>query len=128
MFLSFVSAPAVAAEPEVKTGLLPTFEARWWFSRNRLDARPVAWSLINRRSDWEYSESGTRNVLVHKPSKHEFWVGSGKGYYRLYEADCGCSTTGGRFQMFQQGLIDKAYQQWRGRVYDPAHFAAHFVR
>jgi hypothetical protein len=113
---------------------LPTFKPRWWYSSQRLDARPVAWSLINRPEDWEWGrypngEDG-RLIILHKPSVHEFWVGSGRGFYRLHSADCGCSSTRGRFQHFQQGLFHRAFTQWQDAHsnYDTAHFADHFVR
>ena len=130
-FLAVVPATVQTAAPES----LPAFKQRWWFRKDRLDARPVAWSLINRPEEWDWSR--TRNgdilsphVIVHKPSNHEFWV-YGRGFYRLWSADCGCSRAErGQFQRFQQGLFHRAFMQWRDRQYpiDHAHFVEHFVR
>lgn len=116
--------PSVPEKPE-----LPTFKRRWWFKRDRLDARPVIWSLYNRPDDWEQT---SQYRLTHKPSRHVFWVGNGYGFYGLYEANCSCLSTSnrGRFQPFQQRAFHRAFLTWRTpQLRENAdHFAAHFVK
>ena len=141
--LAFLTIPAIAVAnalsvAEQQEPGLPIFKRRRWFKDNRLDARPVAWSLRNRPEDWEYP-ADSRRRLIHKPSKHEFWVSKwnvdGYGFYRLLEANCSCMSRSerGKFQPFQQGLFGRAYKHWR-RQYDKSNgvdaeqFAAHFVR
>lgn len=111
---------------------LPTFKPRWWHNRNRLDARPVMWSLRNRPDDWEWRNEP--HTLRHKPSKHIFWVANGPGFYHLYETDgCSClsSSNRGKFQRFQQIKFWHAFRCWRRHQPPPVdqqQFAAHFVR
>lgn len=127
--------PALVAQKkkeEAKGDGLPVFKRRWWFKDNRLDARPVAWSLVNRPQDWRYTDPEER-VLEHIPSKHQFWVGSSRGNYHLWSARCGChhQSEGGGFQKFQQGLFHRAYMQWRKWHRPPQaeaeRFANHFL-
>lgn len=131
--LAFMSVPLVAlrsfdaaTEPQ-----LPVFKPLPWFRDDRLDARPVAWSLRNRPDDWDEATPGY--TIRHKPSDHTFWIWNGKGYYSLYAADCSCTTRSdrGRFQRFQQGIFHRAYRHWlrhRPPPVDAEQFAAHFVR
>lgn len=130
-FMAAVPATRATAEDVVEAPALPTFVPRWWHRRDRLDARPVAWSLRNRPQDWEWRTEDT--TIVHKPSKHVFWVGNGPMSYRLYDADCSCTTTRGKFQRMQaRWVFGSAYQHWRTNharaQFNPEHFAAHFVR
>jgi len=120
----------LAKAPEI---VPPTFKPHWWYKKNRLDARPVIWSLYNHPKDWSMS---TPNRLLHAPSNHEFWVGSGKMYTRLYDAQmqsgsCSClhQSERGRFQRFQKGRFWRAYQHWNRNhnAVDADHFAAHFI-
>jgi hypothetical protein len=127
--LSFLSAPlAIAAAKTGGTDGLPTFRKLPWFRANRLDARPVAWSLRNRPEDWEWEHEDY--TIKHKPSNHVFWIANGWGFYALYEANCSCMSTRGKFQRFQQFMFGRAFKHWRrnhGESYDPDHFASHFV-
>jgi hypothetical protein len=128
-FLPLPAASSARTMPKIDTAL-PVFKPRWWFRKDRLDARPVVWSLLNRPDDWIWSSSA-HCVIVHKPSLHEFWVGNGRESYRLYRADCGCSSEGGHFQHFQQGIFHRAFLSWQERQtprLNAEHFAAHFVR
>lgn len=114
---------------EVTESILPCFKSRWWYRRDKLDARPVAWSLRNRPQDWEWQT--TRLKLRHIPSKHVFWTGVGGCF--LYDANCGCSHTRGRFQRFQSMFVMKpAVRAWQrlqiASRYQPEHFASHFIR
>lgn len=126
--------------PDADPACLPVFQPHWWHRQDRLDARPVVWSLYNRPEDWEwkryYGDVVSDAILVHKPSKHEFWVATGIGFYRLHDANCSCHRdTAGWFQRFQQYAFHRAFRHWR-RTYDPqtrglqlikAQFASHFV-
>jgi hypothetical protein len=118
-----------AVVPEVAKPLLPTFKPRWWFKVDRLDARPVVWSLRNRPQEW--SRKGKRYTLTHMPSQHTFWIGNGVGSYGLYDADCGCSTIERKFQRFQQITFHRAYRSWRRYEAITSgladHFASHFI-
>lgn len=132
MFVSFLTVPAVPtceiSETE-STPALPAFKSRWWHRADRLDARPVIWSLYNRPEDWSADHDGY--TIRHNPSKHRFWIANGWGHYALYEADCSCMQTRGRFQRFQQSAFGRAQKHWHRnhhRRHDPEHFAAHFVR
>ena len=106
---------------------LPTFKPRWWYKANGLDARPVAWSLINHPEEWVEDSPGIS--ILHKPSKHRFWIGSGRGFYRLYSANCSCNKSEGKFQRFQQGLFHRAYQRWRApqQAATREQFTGHFI-
>jgi hypothetical protein len=126
---------------------LPIFEPEWWFSRWRLDARPVIWSLLNHPEEWKETSPG---VMFHTPSLHEFRL----GYDRLsrplglLHAQCSCHTdTTNHFQHFQDRAVRRAWRRWKeidqstigtkmvvGSAkqpylgeYKPNHFAAHFV-
>lgn len=118
-----------AAPNEAVPASRPTFPRKWWFKSDRLDARPVAWSLYNRPDDWKLSDSECR--LIHTPSNHKFWVGNGLGSYRLYDANCSCfsRSNNGKFQIFQQVTFHRAFRHWNGaaNAVDPEHFAGHFV-
>jgi len=124
--LSFLAPLAALAAP-AKIDEKPTFAPRWWYSKRRLDARPVIWALANRPADFRWQTEGL--TLVHTPSKHVFWTGSHN--VGLYDAECSCSTeTNGRFQRFQVRGFRRAVRAWRlaqNPHYDPAHFAAHFT-
>lgn len=131
MLAFLATVPAIKPEAtEVEAPALPSFTPRWWYRSDRLDARPVAWSLRNRPQDWRWR---TENItLEHVPSRHVFWVGNGPMFYGLHEADCSCKSTRGRFQRLQARFVfGPAYRHWRnnhGRPrHDPVHFAAHFV-
>lgn len=130
-FLAFLTAAGAAAvaDADTKPAELPTFRPRWWHREDRLDARPVMWSLRNRPEEWEWRHQPY--TITHRPSKHTFWVGNGWGFYSLYDADCSCTRSRGRFQRFQQGAFGRAFRQWRRQqapIIDQAQFAAHFVR
>ena len=131
--LAFLTAPFALALKKIGRPKpdLPTFEPRWWYRGDRLDARPVAWSLRNRPDDWQWHHQPY--TIEHKPSRHVFWVGNGWGFYRLYEANCSCTSRSrrGHFQRFQQGVFGRAYRHWRRHQappVDPQQFASHFVR
>jgi hypothetical protein len=77
----------------------PPMFGRRWHSFSRLDIRPVLWSLRNRPEEWEQNEF----TIVHKPSKHEFWIANGFWFYSLYRADCSCTkAAGGKFSYIQK--------------------------
>lgn len=116
---------AVPSAPE-----LPVFKPRFWFKPGLLDARPVAWSLVNRPEDWRWGNG--RYTILHIPSKHEFWVSNGPGYYYLYSTErCSCEHGArGKFQKYQQKLFHKAFVHWQENhaVIDRDQFASHFIR
>lgn len=143
--------PAVALKPRDGDGrvetkpALPVFKRRWWFRDDRLDARPVIWSLENRPEEWEVDRRSRPLTITHLPSKHEFWVGMG-GYHlwrapNLDGTSCGCLglTHSGetRFQRFQQVAFRRAYRNWLAwnrerRAPEVSarnnQFASHFIR
>jgi len=47
---AFMMAPALKQEVKVNP---PVFKWRWWYSDDRLDIRPVLWSLRNHPEEWE---------------------------------------------------------------------------
>ena len=127
--LAFMAAPAKA---DVETQPpLPTFKPRWWYDPNRLDARPVIWSLENRPEEWECHRPGIFLHVRHKPSGHDF-VADTVDTGLVDDSRCGCrSLTNGRFQIFQSWLFRhaaNALDESRRAARDPAHFASHFVR
>lgn len=115
--------PEVTAELQKKDDL-PVFKKRWWHRADRLDARPVIWSLDNRPDDWgraDYGPGGTLRpawILRHKPSNHVFWFAV---VVRLEIEDnsCSCTSTRGRFQPFQNRAIKRAYRRWHARNIQP---------
>lgn len=117
-----IAVPYIAERPS-----LPDFKPRWWYRSDRLDARPVIWSLYNHPEEWEWQHVGYR--INHKPSSHMFWVANGRGYYRLDSVGvpCGCLSAGGYFQMFQQIAFHKAFTWWSTRAMDSERFADHFI-
>lgn len=130
-YLAFLLPMAITATKTTEAPRLPTFASRWWFKSNRLDARPVAWSLRTRPQDWEWEHEDY--TIRHKPSQHIFWIANGLGYYRLYDANCSCTSRSdnGRFQHFQQMVFHRAFKCWRQQQHpavDTQHFASHFVR
>lgn len=137
--LAFLTVPFVPRADVVETtkAPLPRFRPRWWFRSDRLDARPVAWSLRNHPEEWRWRQYGpgsfSDSVIEHIPSKHMFWVHM-RGYYRLHaDVDCSCTSAsqGGRFQKFQQRMFGRAFRHWlrhQRPVVDSDQFAAHFVR
>src|SRR5258708_16177680 len=64
----------VVAKAEIEaTPRLPTFEPRWWYRADRLDARPVIWSLKNRPEEWTVNYGGRPHYyLKHHPTNHTF--------------------------------------------------------
>src|SRR4051812_43776307 len=97
-FLAIVPATRPATVETTEAPTLPTFASRWWYRPDRLDARPVAWSLRNRPEDWGWQHEGI--TIVRKPSEHVFWVANGPMFHGLYDANCSCNRTNGKFQSF----------------------------
>lgn len=128
--LSYVLPVVAAVTSKVSGGApkLPSFKPRFWYNPEKLDARPVAWSLRNKPEEWEWRNPGY--TIRHKPSGHVFWVANGFGHYYLYNANCRCSTaTNCKFQRFQQAVFHRAFRQWRvGQTKGVhEHFADHFI-
>lgn len=125
-------APIAAKQPEASLSL-PTFQRHWWHRNNRLDARPVIWSLENRPQEWDLRFPGSALVLItHKPSQHTFDIGW--GFAHLYEARCSCNLRGdaeNRFQLFQGLALKRAGRRWirnsLRRSHDAEQFQNHFV-
>lgn len=125
---AFVALLAAAQSPPAEQPSVPVFPKRWWHSRKRLDIRPVLWSLRNRPGEWSVGEYR----LLHVPSKHEFWIANGRGSYRLYHADCSCSSANRRFSFLQQFLFHSAFRDWQRLTrldQDDINkqFASHFI-
>lgn len=109
---------------------LPTFKPRR--NQRRLDFRPVAWSLRNRPEEWKWGAG--HHCIVHKPTRHQFWVSNGVEYYDLYNTGgCSCSTVS---RSSRPSLADRlrfhfAFKAWARQANDTAainlQFAAHFV-
>jgi hypothetical protein len=91
-----ISVPSVTERPA-----LPTFPPRSWHRPDRLDARPVIWSLDNHPEEWEPADERPYWLLLHKPSGHVFRIAGGLA--RLTAPDeCSClRASGGYFQLFQ---------------------------
>ncbi len=131
------SAMPAKPEPEVEAVEVapkleepPVFKARWWYSSERLDARPVIWSLDHRAHEWGVDFPGTSyETLRHKPSRHEMYSGRGmlKG---MMQAECSCS--GRPWQLGQRKAVCQAIDRWRaahgvdGRSLSE-QFSAHFI-
>ncbi len=102
-----------------------------WHSRNRLDIRPVLWSLRNRPQEWRRGNY----TLDHIPSGHRFWIANGFFHYSLYEANgCSCRRENhdGHFSLIQKIEFGAAYKAWRksrepDRAQINAQFASHFI-
>jgi len=116
-------APMMAPKSETEvTKAPPIFKRRWWYSAERLDARPVIWSLQNHPEEWQYIDPDYRNRIVHTPSEHEVWTGS-QQRYRL-RAECSCSSR--NWQVFQAHLVGRAIRQWQAQQREQ-QFRSHFV-
>ena len=106
---------------------LPSFNPRWWYRSDRLDARPVIWSLKNRPEDWEQGEYPW--LIRHHPTGHVF---SMIPVRLVGPEDCSCvhRSNQGRFQLFQCFALERAI--WR-KLHPPRppidheQFSAHFV-
>jgi hypothetical protein len=154
--LAFLPAAIAAAmrKPEVaKASSRPSFKPRFWYHRNRLDARPVIWSMDNHPEEWEaYSiwsngkdrVTGRRNwyqlgYMLHIPSNHKFCVDRGSTAYLASApglepgSECGCrSASRGRLQPFHSMAIKDAASRWFDKkfpepVLDHEHFKSHFL-
>src|SRR5690348_2170400 len=61
--------------PKAEARPLPIFKRRWWHSKNKLDARPMIWSLYNHPEEWEWRTPWVRLRLEgggKKPPKDIF--------------------------------------------------------
>jgi hypothetical protein len=98
-------------EPEVDQKKPPEFTRRWWYSSRRLDARPLAWSLVNRPHEWAWS---SQNLIVHMPSTHIYWIGTNQKAFQYDAPYCNCqSASRGRFQRGQQRMFRNAFNTWK---------------
>lgn len=104
LFGAFV--PSLASDIQAAVGvaapkpIMPTFKRKWWYRADRLDARPVIWSLENCPEDWERHQH-MRSWVRHKPSDHCY---SSDG--SMLAGNCDCSRYG--FQWRQQKQLGKA--------------------
>lgn len=124
----FALMPAVAKISTTTAPALPVFKRRWWYSCNKLDARPLLWSLRNRPSEWYYVPEHFHSYFEHKPSKHRLTQVISLAMSRMYDwrlsAECSCS--GSEFQLGQQQQINREIGRLlASRV--SAQFAAHFI-
>jgi len=125
-------APMPAKVTKTETSALPEFKPRWWYKADRLDARPVIWSLDNHPEEWRVTHEGNYNLTItHIPSNHQFWSCLAMGY-RLYRADCSCSSSSSRkWQRFQFWTVGRAIRQWvrneRAKENIAENFHSHFV-
>lgn len=123
-----------AARPQAKTSpptpvSPPIYAPRWWYSRGRHDARPIAWSLRNRPQDWSirHADGGDFAYLTHKPSNHVFRVGSNQVPVLERRTSCDCSYIQ-KYQQFQRRDLRKAYLHFLTKDGTMAtHFAEHFI-
>lgn len=108
---------AVGADAPKPT--MPIFKRKWWYLADRLDARPVIWSLENKPEDWE-APAFTGSVR-HKPSDH-FYTSSGTMF-----ANCDCSHYG--FQWGQQRRLARAVMAFirRQTAITQHQFQNHFL-
>ncbi len=68
-----VSPPVPVAPPKPN---LPVFERGKYYCYDRLDARPVAWSMDHHPVEWDYADTAPNCAyLRHIPSEHVFYVG-----------------------------------------------------
>jgi hypothetical protein len=96
-----------------------------------LDITPVLVALRERPYDFTLGS----HTLVHTPSRHEFWISNGRGFYGLYRAGgCSCQNLNfGRFTWFQQHQFHRAFKlwrrQWEALNYEKINeqFASHFA-
>jgi hypothetical protein len=129
--LTAVGAKAIEALNKPKETTPPVFKKLPGFTDDRLDARPVIWSLQHRPEEWSWVRQDphpmgkARGYLRHNPSEHIF-VAVGESS-QLYSADnCSCHHTSRAFQDGQAVAFDAAVQAWeaeRGRQ----QFAGHFT-
>ncbi len=126
--------PAEIAAPSVPN--LPKFQSRWWHKPNRLDARPVIWSLYNHPEEWEPGDSRPYYFIKHTPSGHVFRMRNGKAAL-VGPQECSClgRSEQGRFQLFQGLAFKRAARVWEYNhdhppipPVDREQFAAHFIR
>lgn len=121
-------------DPPKKEPQRPTFKARWWHRHNRIDVRPVIWSLINKPQDWKLSRPyyyWRGHIITHVTTRHDFRVGKTPFSCRMDDTtrcECQRQSNGGRFQPFQKlafWMAAKSFISKHEKV-DQNHFANHF--
>lgn len=110
---------AIAADAPKPT--MPEFKKKWWHRSDRLDVRPVIWSMENRPEEWERYGSVSAISVQHKPSNHVFNI-----YGRMHTT-CGCSQL--LFQWGQTKRLGKAVTAFirRQTVITQHQFRNHFL-
>jgi hypothetical protein len=106
-----VDAVETEANVSTETGP-PVFKFESHFKRDRLDARAIIWSLLNRPDEWTYWAGKQR--LHHAPSNHNFRIGTRFGFWRLIRTNhCSCTTSTRKFQRGQVWELNRAYKTWK---------------
>ncbi len=128
--MTFLALLAPLLPVKIDDASLPQFKPRWWYSRERLDARPVIWSLDNRPEEWKLKHRGEDyENLLHLPSGHYLYTTLGILMGHLV-ADCSCQ--GRDWQIFQILGVRRAIRRWRsahdGGVTLADQFRGHFIR
>ncbi len=123
-------APLLPAKIDSAVQMLPQFKPRWWYRRERLDARPVIWSLDHRPEEWKLNYRGEDyENLLHLPSGHSLYSAPNILMGRLV-ADCSCRDR--QWQIFQVFGVRRAIRRWQsahgGSVTLADQFRGHFIR
>lgn len=90
---------------------MPEWQSLRYSKKQRLDIRPVLWSLRNKPQDWEWQRG--RDTIGHIPSGHSFWVYS-MDYHLHNSTQCSCTQAReGRFSFIQRRQFGRAFASWR---------------
>lgn len=116
----------------------------WKQKPGQLDIRPAIKSLMEHPEEWEFAPySSERNIIIHRPSAHEFWVGLDAKYVNLWNAPseeggqrCSCTNHGrsSNIHISQRKAFWNAVQQWRIPIERRENenvnkqFASHFAK
>lgn len=122
---------------------LPEFKPKWWYSKRRLDVRPLLWGLkhhpkeftydYHRFSDSSYSRlrhyRHVKTASGHTDAERHTFVK--KFGWRLEDANCSCHQTTRKFQVGHSFLLRMALRQRRRSEFNAdataKQFASHFV-
>lgn len=121
--------------------VLPVFKPRFWWSPDRLDVRPVLWSMRNKPEDWAVQRLPRPRFdggwMLHTPSQHSFqvggfWAGDRAGLRN--SRNCGCSQSSKKFHTGQAHRFNRmAWKFFRAEgarqgVAVAKEFHSHFVK
>jgi|SRR5215469_195367 len=129
--LTAAAAKAIEAVGKTKEVSPPRFEKFDGYDPNKLDARPLIWSLENKPEEWSYPGPRPDNhalafYLRHEPSNHLFNISWHENLCGLAAAECSCHATSHQFQTGQALELYAAAVAWDKEMIR-RQFAEHFT-